>query len=172
MNNTTRLRTAALLAVLAITAAACSSVAAEDTPGSTPVTEAPSQDEPVTEAPGETPSEDQPVPGNGEPEITYRPIEVEPTLPADGYVPGGGELVAVDGNRVTVGFWMGVEDCFGVQRIDVAETDTKVNIDITVSARAADQVCIEIAEARSVTVELDAPLGDRILEIGGVTLQN
>ena len=165
-NNTTRIRTAALLTVLAIAAAACSTASADETPATTvpdttPVTEAPVDDTPVQDAP-------MPVPGD---EITYRPIEIEPNLPADGDVPGGGELISVDGNTVTVGFWMGVEDCYGVQRVDVAETETKVAIDITVSARDADQVCIALAEARSITVELDAELGGRVLEIGGVTYQ-
>lgn len=164
-NNTTRIRTAALLTVLAIAAAACSTASADETPATvpdtTPVTEAPVDDTPVQDAP-------MPVPGD---EITYRPIEIEPNLPADGDVPGGGELISVDGNTVTIGFWMGVEDCYGVQRVDVAETETKVAIDITVSARDADQVCIALAEARSITVELDAELGGRVLEIGGVTYQ-
>ena len=108
-----------------------------------------------------------PAPAPGEPDITYRPIQVEGDLPFDGYTPGDGELITVDGKTITVGFWMGVESCYGVQRVDVAETETKVTVDVTVSARSADQVCIELAEARSVTVELDAPLGGRILEVGG-----
>jgi len=159
MMNTPRIRLTALLATLAIAAAACSTASANDTPETTP---------PTTDAPADdTPAQDEPMPVPGDGPIEYRPIEVEGDLPTDGHVAGGGELISVDGNTVTIGFWMGVEDCYGVQRIDVAETDTKVAIDITVSARSADQVCIAIAEARSVTVELDVPLGDRILEIGG-----
>ena len=166
MKTNTPNRTAALVAVLAIALAACSSAAADDTPTTTvPVTT------PVTEAPtDDTPVQDEPMPVPGE-DITYRPIEIEPGLPADGHVPGGGELISVDGRSVTIGFWMGVEDCYGVQRGDVTETETKVAIDITVSARSADQVCIALAEARSITVELDAELGGRVLEIGGVTYQ-
>ncbi len=104
-----------------------------------------------------------------DPGSVYRPIEPEGDVAGEGVVIGGGDLVSVDGNRITVGFWMGVEDCFAVERIDLAETETKVAVDITVAARDADQACIALAEARSVTVELDAPLGDRLLEIGGVT---
>lgn len=153
--------TSLMLTVLAIAIVACSPASAGNTtvPDTTPVTQVPAEDEPAQDAP-------MPVPGE---EITYRPIEIEPDLPADGHVPGGGELISADGNVVTIGFWMGVEDCYGVQRVDVAETETKVAIDITVSARDADQVCIALAEARSITVELDAELGDRVLEIGGVT---
>ena len=161
MTHTRSLRIAALLAILALAAAACSTAAADDTPDTTPpTTEGQVDDTPATDAP-------MPVPGDEEPDITYKPIDVEGGLPGDGYVPGGGELISVEGNKLTVGFWMGVEDCYGVERIDVAETETKVAVDITIAARALDQVCIEIAEARSVTVELDAPLGGRILEIGG-----
>lgn len=145
-------RPTALLAVLAIALAACSAAAAgTDDPSTTPPTTVP-------------PAEDQ-LPTD-EP-IQWRPISPEGDLGTEGSVVGGGVLVAEDGNTVTVGFWMGVEDCFGVERIDIAETETKVAIDITVAARSADQVCIALAEARSVTVELDAPLGGRILEIGG-----
>lgn len=162
-NNTSRIRTAALLTVLAIAVAACSTASADGTPETTvpDTTQVPVEDTPTQDAP-------MPVPGE---EITYRPIDIEPDLPADGHVPGGGELISVDGKVVTIGFWMGVEDCYGVQRVDVTETETKVAIDITVSARSADQVCIALAEARSITVQLDAELGDRVLEIGGVTYQ-
>ena len=163
MTQTSRTRFTALLAVLAIALAACSSAVADDTPTTTvPGTEVPADDAPV---------QDEPMPGPNDDDVdgavTYRPIEVEGDLPGDGYVPGGGELISVDGNKVTVGFWMGVDTCYGIERIDIAETETKVAVDITVAARALDQVCIEIAEARSVTVELDAPLGGRILEVGG-----
>lgn len=161
MTHTSRTRIAALLAVLAIATAACSTAAADETPDTipTPTTEAPADDTPVQDEP-------MPVPGdNGE--ITYRPIEPEGDLAGDGTVPSGGELISVDGNTVTIGFWMGVEDCYGVERIDIAETETKVTVDVTIAERSLDQVCIAIAEARSVTVELEAPLGGRIVEFGG-----
>lgn len=109
-----------------------------------------------------------PAPGSGEPgETTHRPIEIEGDQPGESSVIGTGELVAVGGTTVTIGFWMGTDACFAVERVDVAETETKVAVDITVGARNLDQTCIEIAEARSITVELAEPLGGRILEIGG-----
>jgi hypothetical protein len=166
MTHTRSLRIAALLAVLAIATAACSGAVANGATGTptTPTTEAPADDTPVADEPMPSPGNDN---GGSIPDIVYRPIDVEGDLPGDGDVHSGGTLISVDGNTVTVGFWMGVEDCYGVERIDIAETETKVAVDITIAARALDQVCIAIAEARSVTVELDAPLGDRILEIGG-----
>lgn len=102
--------------------------------------------------------------------VTYEPVEVEGEQAGDSSVIGSGELIEADGNTVTVGFWMGTDACFAVERVDVAETDTKVAVDITVGTRAVDQTCIEIAEARSITVELDEPLGGRILEIGGAPI--
>jgi hypothetical protein len=160
MKYNTRTRTAALLAVLAIAVSACSAASANtdgtqpgsDTPVESPVTTVPSDDGPVVDG------------------VTYRPIDVEGGLVDPGHIVNAGEIIAVDGNRVTLGFWMGVDSCYGIERIDLAETDTKVAIDITVGARAADQMCIEIAEARSVTVELDSPLGGRIVEVGGAPI--
>ncbi len=99
--------------------------------------------------------------------IRYLPVDVEGEQAGDGSVVGAGELISADGTTVTVGFWMGTGDCYAVERIDIAETETKVAVDITVAPRAMDQACVEIAEARSVTVELDQPLGGRILEVGG-----
>lgn len=107
--------------------------------------------------------------GNDGSDVDYRPIEPEGELPGDGHVVAG-EVIAVESNLVTVGFWMGVEDCYGVERVEVAETDTKVAVDITVAEREVGTACIALAEARSVTVELSRPLEGRILEIGGVTI--
>lgn len=155
MKYNTRTRTAALLAVLAIAVSACSAASANtdttlgsgsETPVGSPVTTVPSN--------------------GGVDDITYRPIEVEGGLVGPGHIINHGEIITVDGNRVTLGFWMGVDSCYGIERIDLAETDTKVAIDITIGDRAADQMCIEIAEARSVTVELDSPLDGRIVEVG------
>lgn len=172
MKNITHLRLTALLAVLAIAVAACSPATADDTPDTTPppAAEAPAPETPVEETPA--PDEPMPVPGDDGSDITYRPIDVEDGLVGDGHVPGGGELVSVDDRTITVGFWMGVDTCYGIDRVDVAETETKVTVDITVKARSLDQVCIAIAEARSVTVELAAPLGGRILEIGGTPVNS
>ena len=103
--------------------------------------------------------------------IAYLPIEVEGEQLGEGTVVGGGELVSAVGTTLTVGFWMGTDACHAVERIDVAETETKVAVDITIATRALDQTCIEIAEARSITVELSRPLGGRILEVGGAPVR-
>ena len=160
MKYNTRTRTAALLAVLAIAVSACSAASANTDPtlpdsgSDTPV------ESPVTTVPSD----------GGVDDIAYQPIEVEGGLVGPGHIINHGEIIAVDGNRVTLGFWMGTDTCYGIERIDLAETETKVAIDITIGARAADQMCIEIAEARSVTVEFSSPLGDRIVEVGGAPI--
>lgn len=112
------------------------------------------------------------VPDDGadEPDIQYRPIEPEGDVTGDGVLLNDGELVAVDGNLVTIGFWMGVEDCYAVEYVEVTETHSLVTVDISVASRDLDAVCIEIAEARSVTIELSEPLGDRAVQVGEVVI--
>lgn len=170
------LKPIAILAVLAIGLTACGLAEA-----ATPETTQPGTIAEGEPAPGTNPSTGmcppgvpdcvdaviEPTDGTGAPEQVYLPVDVEGAQAGDGDVVGSGELTSTDGTAITVGFWMGTGDCFAVERIDVAETDTKVTVDITVAPRALDQACIEIAEARSVTVDLERPLGGRILEIGG-----
>lgn len=108
--------------------------------------------------------------GTVDDEIRYRPIEPEGDVAGEGRVLSDGTLVSAEGNSITIGFWMGVETCYAVERVDVTETDSQVSVDIIVAARDVDAACIEIAEARSVTVELGEPLGDRTLQVGDVVI--
>lgn len=114
------------------------------------------------------------VPDDGaeDPDIQYRPIEPEGDVAGDGVLLNDGRVVAVDGNLVTIGFWMGVEDCYAVEYVEVTETDSLVTIDISIASRDLDAVCIEIAEARSVTVELSEPPGDRAVQVGEVVISD
>lgn len=166
----------AILSVLAIGLTACGLAEASTHETTQPATIAEGEPDPGTNPstgmclPDVPDCEDvviEPTDDTGAPEQVYLPVDVEGEQGGDGDVVGSGELLSADGTAITVGFWMGTGDCFAVERIDVAETDTKVAVDITVAPRTVDQVCIEIAEARSVTVDLERPLGDRILEIGG-----
>ncbi len=104
-------------------------------------------------------------------DIEYRPIEPEGDVAGEGTAINDGTLVSSDGNLLTIGFWMGVESCYAVESVDVTETASEVSVEIIVAARDLDAVCIEVAEARSVTVELSQPLGDRALQIGNVVIQ-
>lgn len=105
-----------------------------------------------------------------DPNIQYRPVEPEGDVAGDGVLLSDGRLVAVDRNLVTIGFWMGVEDCYAVEYVEVTETDSLVTVDISLAARDFDAVCIEIAEARAVTIELAEPLGDRAVRVGEVVI--
>lgn len=143
-----------LVAVLAVGATACSLAEGFTAPTGD------GRDQPVVGAPQPMPP-DQPA---------YRLIEPEGDLPGQGHLQDGGVLLDVAGNRLVVGFWMGVEDCYGVERVDVIETDTEVQIGIHVASRQADMACIEIAEGRAVVVELDQPLGERSVIVGNTDI--
>ncbi len=69
-----------------------------------------------------------------------------------------------DDSVVLVHFYGGVQDCYGA-RATVDETDEAVEVTLETGSRAdaGDRACIEIAQAQELTVELDAPLGDRAL---------
>jgi hypothetical protein len=89
---------------------------------------------------------------------------VTPTPGLDGVVPAAIDSArALDGDKLEVRFYSGVEDCYGLERVDLDETDTEVTVAVFTGSRpeARDVACIEIAELVSTVVTLDAPLGDR-----------
>jgi hypothetical protein len=97
---------------------------------------------------------------------------IEPTGDALNPIPTAivGHTASADGTSLDVTFYMGVEECNRLDRVEVEETDTTVTITIFTGANpdAAGVACIEIAELRSTTVELDAPLGDRTVVDGSL----
>ena len=72
-------------------------------------------------------------------------------------------LTVVDDQTLQVRFYNGVDACYGVDRVEVAETPDSVGVAVFTGGlpEARGMVCIEIAELRSVTVTLEAPLGAR-----------
>jgi hypothetical protein len=89
---------------------------------------------------------------------------VVPTPGLDGVVAAAiDSAVALDGSKLEVRFYSGVEDCYGLERIDVEETEADVTVAVFTGSRpeARDVACIEIAELVAAVVTLDAPLGDR-----------
>jgi hypothetical protein len=89
---------------------------------------------------------------------------VSPTPGLDGVVPAAIDSArALDGNKLEVRFYSGVEDCYGLERVDVEESDAEVLVSVFTGSRpeARDVACIEIAELVATVVTLDAPLGDR-----------
>lgn len=166
-----RIRFTALFSIMAIAIAACGAAQGTDGDSNGGGSETP----PVAGmcAPDHPDCKDTVVAPDGDvaDEIVYRPIEPEGDVAGEGTAINHGTLVSSDGALVTIGFWMGVESCYAVEGVDVTETASEVSVEIIVAARDLDAACIQVAEARSVTVELSQPLGDRTLQIGDVVIQ-
>ncbi|MGH2808667.1 MAG: hypothetical protein ACRDKT_15490 [Actinomycetota bacterium] len=65
------------------------------------------------------------------------------------------------GRKVTVFYYSGVKECYGLHHIDVNETDRKVTITVFDGTRPEVEVCIEIAQRVRSIVKLARPLGNR-----------
>jgi hypothetical protein len=94
---------------------------------------------------------------------------VTPTPGLDGVVRAAlDSAVVLDDGRLEVRFYGGVQECYGVDHVDVAETDTEVTVSVFTGSRpeAAARACIEIAELQAVIVTLDAPLAERVVVDG------
>jgi hypothetical protein len=118
------------------------------------------------------------VGGSGNPDD---PI-VAPVVPPGPVQPGDGALVvepepgivdarphawdhitvAPDGKTVTIYYWGGVEDCYGLAGVDVQrDSDGLLKLTVMEGWRgdlAPDTACIEIALLKSVTITLDQPM--------------
>jgi len=66
---------------------------------------------------------------------------------------------------VLIRFYSGVEPCYILDHVEVADDETSVTVGLFVGADPdqPDAVCIEIAQLYEVDVALDEPLGDREL---------
>lgn len=112
-------------------------------------------------------------PGPGEPTSTVLPSptgpipEPSPSIvrPREGLVDP--RPVALEGieplepDRLLATFYGGVEECYGVARVDVEETSDTVTITVYEGHVPEAEVCIDIALLKGVVVTLEAPLGDR-----------
>jgi hypothetical protein len=68
----------------------------------------------------------------------------------------------LDPRTVRVAFYNGVEDCYGLARVDVREGPDQVEITVFVGEKPGDSlVCIDIAELQATLVTLEQPVGDR-----------
>ena len=77
----------------------------------------------------------------------------------------------VDGARVDLVVSGGEAPCFVVDSVEVTETDTEVIIDLLVGGAGTEDCADQPRSLQGVTVELDAPLGDRALLDGSRTLR-
>jgi hypothetical protein len=67
----------------------------------------------------------------------------------------------LDSRTVEVRFYGGVEECYGVARVDVDYRKRSVVITLYSGRVPAAEVCIEIAVLKAVRVDLDEPLAGR-----------
>lgn len=67
----------------------------------------------------------------------------------------------LDGDRLKLFFWGGVEDCYGVDHVDIEYGNEVVIATIFYGSKPNADVCIELAEYQAVVVQLDEPVGGR-----------
>jgi hypothetical protein len=70
------------------------------------------------------------------------------------------------GRKITVFYYSGVKECYGLHHVDVKETEKKVTISIFDGNNPDAEVCIELAQRVRTIVKLAHPLGDRTLVDG------
>ena len=68
--------------------------------------------------------------------------------------------VSVDGKRVVVYFWMGVQACYGLGQVDVSRHDGQLKIQLWtgIRPRAIGMVCPELAQLYKTVIHLNRPI--------------
>lgn len=68
--------------------------------------------------------------------------------------------VSPNGKKLTVYFWMGVQDCYGLGRVDVVRRDGQLIVKLWTGIQkgAEHTTCIEIAQLYKTVVHLDRPI--------------
>lgn len=79
------------------------------------------------------------------------------------------KVVVLDGRTVEVWFYGGVEECYGVDRVDVRYGDAEITVTVYQGRVPTAEVCIEIAVLTAVRVKLDEPLAGRKIVDGATT---
>jgi hypothetical protein len=118
----------------------------------TPVTPG-GPESPVSSTPSATPA--TPDPGPTALRVSPRPglVEVRPHA--------WDRAEQVGPARLRLEFYGGVEECEGLDRVEVEETRKDVTVTLFVGRVPTAEVCIEIAVLKSVTVSVDGPIGGR-----------
>jgi hypothetical protein len=78
------------------------------------------------------------------------------------------KVEVVDERTLEVRFWGGVEECYGVDRVDVEYGETEVTVTVYQGRVPTAEVCIEIAVLTAVRVKLDEPLAGRKIVDGAL----
>jgi hypothetical protein len=124
-------------------------------------------------SPADQPNPDSPVSTTVPPASSPLP-EPTPLLvtPRTGLVdarPNPFDTVEVlDEKTIEVRFYGGVEECYGVDRVDVEYAVTEVTVTVHQGRVPTAEVCIEIAVLTAVRVTLDEPLAGRTIVDGAV----
>jgi len=109
-----------------------------------------------------------PSPSSPEPEPT--PLLVTPRSGLVDVRPNPfDKVVVLDERTLEVRFWGGVEECYGVDRVDVGYGDMEVTVTVYQGRVPTAEVCIEIAVLTAVRVVLDEPLAGRKIVDGAAT---
>ena len=115
--------------------------------------------------PGAGPDPDQPVTSEPVTTVPNPPptmLEVEPREGLVDVVPHIWDSAEPIGPKtIRVEFYGGVEECDGLDRVEVEETEKTVTITVYTGRVPTAEVCIEIAILKATTVELDSPLAGR-----------
>jgi hypothetical protein len=70
------------------------------------------------------------------------------------------------GRKITLFYYSGVKECYGLHHVEVKETDRKVTVTIFDGNDPDAEMCIELAQRVRTIVKLDRPLGNRTLVDG------
>lgn len=107
-------------------------------------------------------------PGTEEPDGDLTPVPGPDQPPSPG-TQAVDSYFAYDATRLALNYTTGVPECYGtVGRPVVEETARAVTVTLPKIPPKGDRdvVCIDIALSRSVDIELDTPLGDRVVRDG------
>jgi hypothetical protein len=98
-----------------------------------------------------------PGPGDGAIHVEPVPGIVDPTAHTWDHI-----TVAPDGRTLTVYYWGGVEECYGLAGVDVQQDADGLTVIRVLEGRRGelppDTACIEIALLKAATVELEEPI--------------
>jgi hypothetical protein len=115
-----------------------------------------------TPCPGDEP------PGLSDPNGGAQPLRPRPGMAGVHPLSFDEAVVNDDGTSVTIFFWSGVEPCYVLDHVVVEYGKDAITITLFEGhdASAGDVACIEIAQLKTTVVQLDQPVGDRVIVDG------
>jgi len=110
--------------------------------------------------PPDTPVTSNPSPGGSIPTPTAKRVRPRADLVDVRPVPWE-KVDVLDQSTLDVQFYNGVEECYGLDRVEVEYSEDAVTVTVYVGRVPGARVCIEIAELKVTKVNLDEPLNGR-----------